>query len=262
MNNVVYCFVVLVFFLFSKFSSAGVGDLSQAQLTAIGEQIFRNETGGNDKYLVAWNDNEDFASLGIGHFIWFPEGLKSPFTETFPDLLLHMKSQGISLPEWLNDNADCPWSSKVEFMSEQAKIQKAELKSLLKSTFSIQLSFITKRMQAAFNKIAIQLRQDQSDLFKQRYNALLSSPEGIYSLVDYINFKGEGISPNERYENQGWGLQQVLLSMDDNTQQAFTKACKQVLTNRVNNSPQKEKELKWLPGWKKRCDTYSNKSFN
>ena len=42
--------------------------LSRAELRAIGDQIFNNEGGGNLNNLVHWNDGEDFASMGIGHF--------------------------------------------------------------------------------------------------------------------------------------------------------------------------------------------------
>ena len=30
--------------------------------------------------------------------------------------------------------------------------------------------------------------------------------------MDYVNFKGEGVSSSERYRGQGWGLLQVLES--------------------------------------------------
>ena len=39
---------------------------------------------GKDKYLVWWNKGEDFASVGIGHFIWFSKGHSERFREVFP----------------------------------------------------------------------------------------------------------------------------------------------------------------------------------
>jgi hypothetical protein len=44
----------------------------------VGHQVWLNETGGNAGDIVAWNNGEEFASLGIGHFIWFPAGKPAP----------------------------------------------------------------------------------------------------------------------------------------------------------------------------------------
>ena len=41
------------------------------------------------------------------------------------------------------------------------------------------------------------------------------TPAGVYALVDYVNFKGEGTAPAERYHGEGWGLLQVLDAMAD-----------------------------------------------
>src|SRR5262245_44130803 len=38
----------------------------------VGHKIWINETGGDRNAIASWNANEEFASLGIGHFIWFP----------------------------------------------------------------------------------------------------------------------------------------------------------------------------------------------
>ncbi|PWU11360.1 MAG: hypothetical protein C5B47_00975, partial [Verrucomicrobia bacterium] len=36
----------------------------------IGAQVWKNECAGTTSGLTSWNRGEDFASLGIGHFIW------------------------------------------------------------------------------------------------------------------------------------------------------------------------------------------------
>ena len=48
---------------------------------------------------------------------------------------------------------------------------------------------------------------------QHRYAALSNTTQGMYCLVDYVNFKGEGIKPTERYNGKGWGLLQVLEEM-------------------------------------------------
>jgi hypothetical protein len=77
-------------------------------------------------------------------------------------------------------------------------------------------------------------------------------------LVDYVNFKGEGTLPSERYKGQGWGLLQVLEEMGDRPPLLeFRRAADTVLTRRVKNSPPGRGESRWLPGWKNRIRTYA-----
>ena len=47
--------------------------LSPEEARRIGRLIWRNESGGTRGGLTSWNAGEDFASLGIAHFIWYPE---------------------------------------------------------------------------------------------------------------------------------------------------------------------------------------------
>src|ERR1700720_3277507 len=61
--------------------------LSDLQAERIGRRLWENESGGTIAGLTAWNLGEDFASLGIGHFIWYPAGKRGPFAESFPPLL-------------------------------------------------------------------------------------------------------------------------------------------------------------------------------
>ena len=55
----------------------------------------------------------------------------------------------------------------------------------------------------------------------QRFNDLGTSAAGAYALVDYVNFKGEGVLPTERYRGQGWGLLQVLQTMQGSSAADF-----------------------------------------
>ena len=60
-----------------------IENLSQEQIRLIGERIFENECASKDENLIAWNEGEDFLSLGIGHFIWHPENSKELFEGSF-----------------------------------------------------------------------------------------------------------------------------------------------------------------------------------
>ncbi len=39
---------------------------------------------------------------------------------------------------------------------------------------------------------------------KKQFYRVAQSPIGLYVLIDYINFKGEGTNIRERYNGQGW----------------------------------------------------------
>ena len=241
-------------------SAQDLPQLSSEQLKSIGQKIYQNETGGNAQYLVAWNDGEAFASLGLGHFIWFPEGTVSPFTETFPGLIAYLMEQGVKVPLWLQNQRYCLWQTKQAFLNAQDSEKMKELRVLLESSFEHQVAFIYARMQRALPSMQAELNNPNDiALVSERFNQLASSELGMYALIDYVNFKGEGTAITERYKGEGWGLLQVLLNMSasqSDANQAFSHACDAMLTRRVQNSPQKAVEEKWLLGWRKRCQTY------
>ena len=67
--------------------SLAQAQLSGCDLERIGKRIWQNEAAGSVEGLTSWNSGEDFASLGIGHFIWYPAGPDGPFEESFPQLI-------------------------------------------------------------------------------------------------------------------------------------------------------------------------------
>lgn len=209
----------------------------------IGKKIFQNECSGKEEKLVWWNEGENFASLGIGHFIWYPKGQTGPFEETFPAFLAYLKSKNIAFSDWLSDG--CPWQSKQECFSQESK--RKELQDLLSRTIDLQAAFIVERFEQSVPK------QFSGELLK-KIEKVGETFEGKYALVDYLNFKGDGTSDKERYNGQGWGLKQVLEEMQEgDTLKSFADAAKVVLRRRVKNAPHEEK---WLPGWLARVDTY------
>ncbi len=89
-------------FLFPSSGSCSVA-VPPGELEKIGALVYRNECGGKVENLTAWNEGEEFASLGIGHFLWYPEGKEYPFHESFPSLFEFIKSKGAPVPEWMNE---------------------------------------------------------------------------------------------------------------------------------------------------------------
>ncbi|WP_295926226.1 hypothetical protein [uncultured Akkermansia sp.] len=123
----------------------------------------------------------------------------------------------------------------------------------------MQADFIISRSVAALGRIRSQSRRPAE--MAARYNAVAMAPNGMYALIDYVNFKGEGTNPAERYRGQGWGLMQVLEEMrpaapGQPAAAEFAEAAKRVLQRRVDNSPVGRGEARWLAGWKNRCDSY------
>jgi len=210
--------------------------------TEIGQKIWMNEGSQQISKLTVWNQPEHFASLGIGHFIWYPEGREGPFTETFPDLLLFMEEQGVILPEWLDNTPDCPWETRQAFLDSQQSEKMVSLRTLMKNTIPIQVQFIIKRLELALPKILESLvTEAQRTPVRKQFYRVAQTAKGVYALLDYVHFKGEGISHTERYQNQGWGLLQVLEQMSgdsiENASREFADAAEFVLKRRINNAP-------------------------
>src|SRR5437867_12746400 len=88
--------------------------LSDRELAAIGRRVWQNECGGTREGLTSWNAGENFASLGIGHFIWYPKGVNGPFEESFPSLIRFLTAKGVKSPAWLKADSTCPWKTREE----------------------------------------------------------------------------------------------------------------------------------------------------
>lgn len=229
--------------------------LSLAQLQRVGQRIWQNECAGTEAGLTSWNAGEDFASLGIGHFIWYPTGKKGPFEESFPPLAAFLQSRGVSMPDWTH--GPCPWTSKAAFEADKNGARQTALRGILVKTVALQTEFIIARLQRALPKMKASSKKPA--LVQAHFDALLSSPEGSFCLIDYVNFKGEGTAATERYNGQGWGLLQVLEGMKQPTPEAFAESSKSVLSRRVQNAPAARKEQRWIAGWHNRCDGYKRK---
>lgn len=237
-------------------------NISRSELNAIGEKIFKNEAAGKKENLVYWNEGENFPSLGIGHFIWYKQGEPGIFEESFPQLVEFLKSKNVKLPKIMAENKYSPWKDRQELVNLKTKKNPdiEELTNFLYENKDLQIMFIFKRLESSLEKM-LAVSNDRENVRKQFYR-VASSPNGLYPLIDYVNFKGEGTNPNERYNGQGWGLLQVLENMKGTeTGKAalteFSNSAKFVLQRRVNNSDPSKNERKWLQGWFNRCNTYA-----
>ncbi len=223
----------------------------------IGAKIWKNECGGTLEGLTHWGKNENFPSLGIGHFLWYPAGKRDRFVEGFPPLLAFLKSQNVTVPDWLQST--CPWNNRDEFYAEINSPKMKELRQFLYDTRNLQAIFIANRLEKALPKMIEKLSLAEKEKITATFNKLANDPQGLYALIDYVNFKGEGTSPSETYKGQGWGLLQVLQAIPATSKNVvvdFVESAKNVLVQRVQNSPPERNEERWLKGWSNRLETY------
>ena len=230
-----------------------------ATAAKIGQRIWQNECGGTVAGLTSWNGGEAFASLGIGHFIWYPAGGKQTYQESFPGLVRHMTARGVPVPRWLAAAKACPWPDRAAFNAARNSPEMQELRALLARTVPVQAEYAAQRSVGSLPKILSALPPKERQGVAAKFNALAATGSGLYCLMDYVNFKGEGTNPAERYKGQGWGLLQVLQAMPGvqpaNAPVAFSAAAKQVLGRRIANAP--KDETRWKAGWFSRCDSYA-----
>ncbi|MBP7950891.1 MAG: hypothetical protein KA004_14665 [Verrucomicrobiales bacterium] len=237
---------------------SGVAGLTPETIQKIGRRTWQNECGGTVAGLTSWNSGEHFASLGIGHFIWYPAGATGPYEESFPALVRFLEAGGVSVPAWMH--GPCPWPSRAVFHQQSESPRMRQLRQMLASTVNQQAEFLSRRFLAGIRKIPAAAPAPSRAAVEGRIQALSGTASGLYAMMDYVNFKGEGTNPAERYQGQGWGLQQVLLEMHGQPQgQAaaveFSRAAQRVLDRRIRLAPKNESQ--WRAGWFSRCAGYA-----
>jgi hypothetical protein len=252
----------VVLFLTSWMSAEPVGSgLSGGQKAAIGRKIWQNECAGSVSGLTMWNAGEEFPSMGIGHFIWYPAGFRGRFEESWPEFAAFARKQGANVPA-VGLEAHSPWRSKAEFQADFKGPRLSALRAFLAGNVGLQTDFIIARSRAALPKILAAAPGSERARIEANYRKVATTPHGTYALIDYVNFKGEGTLTTERYNGRGWGLLQVLGEMKDAPAGAaaaseFAAAAKRVLSRRISNAPAARGEKRWEEGWHNRCSTYA-----
>jgi hypothetical protein len=238
---------------------------NNAELYAIGDKIFQNETGGRVDQLVHWNHREDFAAMGIGHFTWYPAGRRARFGNTFPGLLDYLQKNGVKLPHWVQRARfeGAPWRTRAELMRAKNTPEIRQFSQLLYNTRHLQANYKMDRAMRTMPRLVKKTPQHLRRHVANNLNAVANSHGGRYVLVDYVNFKGEGLNRNGGYKGHNWGLLQVLEEMrpsnvGNQALNEFANAAMRVLERRVRNSKPSRNERKWLPGWRNRTNTYRN----
>ncbi len=236
--------------------------LSHPEALRIGRKVWKNECGGTVAGLTSWNAGENFASLGIGHFIWYPVDARGPFEESFPAFVRYAEKRGARLPASLLSakGGACPWNSRAEFLAASSSPKMKELRMFLAHTIDLQADFLVERLRTALPKMLAAAPAAERGKIEEQFNRLANRAQGCYALIDYVNFKGEGVLASERYQERGWGLLQVLAGMSEDPSASplaeFADSAERVLRQRVLNAPPGRHEGRWLEGWLKRVDSY------
>ena len=255
----VFTCLVMVSLAWGQESSPFV--LTPQQKARIGRKIWANECGGSVSGLTSWNYGEEFPSLGIGHFIWYPAGFDGRFEESFPKLIEFARQKGATPPPVALQRY-CPWPSRQAFEADRHGPQLKALRLWLANSVSLQTDYIIRRSSQALAQALQVAPPQQAAKIEKNYGKVATTSNGVYALIDYVNFKGEGTNPRERYHGQGWGLLWVLMEMRDvpagqAAAREFAAAAKRVLDRRIDNSPPERGEARWRQGWHNRCDGYA-----
>lgn len=242
---------------------SGINGLSAAAKRKIGHKIWHNESAGTVTGLTHWNDGEEFPSMGIGHFIWYPQGFRGRWTESFPLFIRYAQQRGSKgIPAWVTSSGHCPWPDKASFQRDFNGSKLKALRAWLANNIALQTDYIIATSHQALPRIMASAPPAHRDRIRANYHKLAATTNGTYALIDYVNFKGDGTNPTERYKGQGWGLMWVLMEMQDVAagQAAaveFSAASKRCLDRRIRHSPPARGESRWRAGWHNRCNTYA-----
>ena len=177
--------------------------------------------------------------------------------------MAYYRAHNIKLPKIIEENEYSPWANSDELFRLKRIMDNdiTELTNFLYNTKDIQVAFIFERLENSLEKMmAI---SDNPENVKKQFYRVAQSPNGLYPLIDYVNFKGEGTTRTETYNGEGWGLLQVLENMKGTGSgkaalEEFSNSAKAVLERRVKNAGPDSNEKKWLQGWLNRCNTYKN----
>lgn len=246
----------------------------------VARRIFENEARSRVDLLTFWNQNEDFPSLGIGHFIWYvpsrrcvPGSDLNCFVETFPHLLDYIEPRtpaGATFPSWLQGSPrpGCLWNDRAAFYADFNGSRLTELRAFLArpDIMSLQAQFIANRLTDSLAKIRAAAPPGERQLVEDRLFAVAATFQGIYALADYVNFKGEGTTPSEckNYQDVCWGLLQALQNMRPaapgaDSVEAFADGAYIALKRRVCHAPPARRSVEegFLRGWQThRLNTY------
>ena len=232
-------------------------------LAWVAERVFMNEANGDPNKLITWSNKDNYATLGFGRFVWYPAGQNGVAPETFPAFLAFAESNRTPIPSWLaqRPTRGGPWRNQAAFERAQNDPEMTELRNFLRKTASLQGAFMVGRLKSNLPNMVGHLPPAERERVLKNFQVMEQSAGGLYPVLDYVYFKGDGTNPNEQYRGKGWGLLQVLQNMENVPAgpvalAEFMRAADDTLMRRIANAPVENGEARLLSAWQKRIQTY------
>lgn len=255
---IIYLILLLLFSHHATFAS-----ISEQDAKKLGMLIWNNEADKRVDLLAYWGSYSSFPEIGIGHYIWYPQGKTGPYTAQFPSLCAYLQSCGVQFPQWLLDAyraGGAPWQTRDEFMQDTERTN--QLRDFLASTVDLQTHFMIKRIEDEWQDILAAAPAHRQAGLQYYFDLMRASLLGTYALVDYLNFKGSGLNPHEERNGHRFGLLQVMLDMPDglteeNITKAFAICAARRLVHYIAQFEPEYRPVKFLAGWVKRVSTYA-----
>lgn len=237
--------------------------VNKQDLSWVAERVFMNEANNDPSKLISWNSKGNYATLGFGRFVWYPAGQRGAYPETFPAFLAFVESNRVPLPSWLaqRPTRGGPWANQAAFERAQNDQEMSEMRNFLNKTAHLQGSFMVGRLKSNLPNMVSNLPPSERQRVLKNFQVMEQTSGGLYPVLDYVYFKGDGTNPNEQYRGKGWGLVQVLQSMESVPPGAaalaeFMRAADDTLMRRIANAPIENGEARLLSAWQKRIQTY------
>lgn len=263
MKTFTFCFFLLCGVVSPALAGTPDSPMTSDELVCLQKMIFFNECSSKPERMLTWNADEAFPSFGIGHFIWYPKGQKGPYKEFFPEYLAFLEAQKTEIPAWIKalPTREAPWQDRQEFLNDLPSERMTALMDFLNRTQGFQAQFIILRIEGILPRMLATLPEAERPEIELKFKEVSNAPNGMFALIDYVNFKGEGILETERFQGQGWGLLQVLQEMnlpkkEENAVEEFVRAAKKILDQRSKNAPPERDCSRRLCGWKERIKNY------
>lgn len=243
--------------------------ISSADFSAI-EQRYVSRYNNPEGNVLAWQANNDgthidmagYVGIGLGSFIWYGDKNHENYVEDWPAVAQALQSHGVPLPYWAL--GACPWSTEAEFTAANTPGSPYydEIQTLNQT---LQTDPVALDIQFRFGPWArllrgvtpwsdtpadymfgydpvkspnaiISLAPGEAELVGANFSAIAAvkdeagHPLGLYALMDYDNFKGEGTCVTEIHNTQHWGELSVLKNMG-----ALDQQQKDPLTSFINS---------------------------
>ena len=83
--------------------------------------------------------------------------------------------------------------ARDEFLQAENAAEMNQLRRFLVDTIDLQAEFLVARLEASLSKMLAEAAPADRTNVQTQFERLTKTPQGCYALIDYVNFKGEGV---------------------------------------------------------------------